>query len=71
MAWSGWGFSVLAVLWQARALNAARKLMRLPWGYAWTMPAGAAVYAVILLASVVQYHTGGNAWKGRRYGAGA
>ncbi|MEM1107638.1 MAG: glycosyltransferase family 2 protein [Planctomycetota bacterium] len=61
------GVSLLTVAWQARALNAGRKLMKLPWPYAWTMPIGSAIYGVILAASVLQYHTKGNAWKGRRY----
>ena len=61
--------AVAAVLLQARALNAARKLMRLPVGYAWTLNAGSAAYAAILLASAWRYHRGGNRWAGRTYGA--
>lgn len=57
-----------AVLWQARALNASRKLMHLPARYAWTMVPGGAVYTVILAASAWRYHRGGNLWSGRRYG---
>ncbi|MEM6458788.1 MAG: glycosyltransferase family 2 protein [Planctomycetota bacterium] len=70
-----WPVALLAALWlaatllQARALNAVRKLMRLPWPYAWTMPLGSAAYAAILLASAIQHHTTGNRWKGRRYPA--
>jgi len=60
--------SLVTVLLQARSLNTARKLKRLPWGYAWTMLPGSAAYAVILLVSMWQHHTVGNAWKGRRYG---
>lgn len=59
--------SLLTVLWQARAMNGARKLMNMPWVYAWTMPLGSIVYVAIIVASVWQYHTKGNAWKGRRY----
>lgn len=59
--------SLLTVAWQARALNAGRKLMNMSWPYAWTLPMGSAVYGVIIVASVWQYHTTGNAWKGRRY----
>ncbi|MEM9915169.1 MAG: glycosyltransferase [Planctomycetota bacterium] len=59
--------SLLTVAWQARALNAGRKLMNMPWPYAWTLPIGSAAYAAIIVASVAQYHTKGNAWKGRRY----
>ncbi len=59
--------ALLALAWQARALNAGRKLMNMPWPYAWTLPIGSAVYAAIIAASVWQYHTKGNAWKGRRY----
>ncbi|MBB6429657.1 glycosyltransferase [Algisphaera agarilytica] len=59
--------SLLTVAWQARALNAGRKLMSMPWPYAWTLPIGSAIYALIIAASVWQYHTKGNAWKGRRY----
>ncbi|MEM6855064.1 MAG: glycosyltransferase family 2 protein [Planctomycetota bacterium] len=59
--------SLLTVAWQARALNAGRKLMNMPWPYAWTLPIGSAAYAAIIIASVAQYHTKGNAWKGRRY----
>lgn len=59
----------LVVGLQARALNTARKLMHLPWGYAWSMPIGSAVYLAIILTSIGQYHTKGNAWKGRRYAA--
>ncbi|MEL7088660.1 MAG: glycosyltransferase family 2 protein, partial [Planctomycetota bacterium] len=69
MSWATLGLSALTVIWQARALNTARKLMDLPWAYAWTMPIGSAAYAVILAASVLHYHTKGNAWKGRRYTA--
>lgn len=66
---------------QARALNAARKLagphrkgqphappvLPLSRWYAWTMPIGNAAYGVIVLASMWQAYTKGNAWKGRRY----
>jgi hypothetical protein len=69
LPWATLGLSVLTVLWQARALNTARKIMGLPWGYAWTMPIGSLAYGVILLASVWHYYTKGNAWKGRRYRA--
>lgn len=69
MLWTTFGLSALTVLWQARALNTARKIMGMPWGYTWTMPLGSAVYAVILAASMWHYHTKGNAWKGRRYSA--
>jgi hypothetical protein len=60
--------SVAAVLWQARALNAARKVMGVTWPYAWTMPIGSGAYVALILASMIQYHTKGNRWKGRRYG---
>ena len=60
--------SVAAVLWQARALNAARKVMHVGWPYAWTMALGSAAYSAIILASMLHYHTKGNTWKGRRYG---
>ena len=69
MLWTTFGLSAVTLLWQARALNAARKIMGLPWGYAWTLPIGSAIYAVIVVASLLQYHTKGNAWKGRRYSA--
>ena len=59
-----------AVLWQARALNTSRKLMRLPLRYAWTMVPGAAAYTAIIAASAWRYHRGGNLWAGRRYGPG-
>ncbi len=62
-------FSVVALLAQARALNAVRKLMDLPARYAWTTPLGSAAYLLIILASMMQYHTRGNTWKGRRYHA--
>ena len=69
----GWVPAVSAALWgstwlfHARALNATRKLMHLPWFYAWTMPAGSVCYLAILVGSVWRYHTGGSIWKGRRY----
>ena len=59
--------SLLTVACQARALNAGRMLMNMPWPYAWTLPIGSAAYAAIIIASVAQYHTKGNAWTGRRY----
>lgn len=63
------GLSLLTVLLHARSLNTTRKLMHLPWPYAWSMLPGNAAYTVILIASVWQHHTRGNLWKGRRYGA--
>ena len=62
------GLAGAAVLWQARALNASRKLMDLPARYAWTMLPGGAVYTLILAASAWRYYRGGNLWSGRRYG---
>ncbi len=64
------GAALAAVLWQARALNAMRKLMQLPARYAWSMAPGAAVYTAIVVASAWRYHRGGNLWAGRRYGPG-
>lgn len=61
--------SLAAVLLTARALNTARKLMDQPRWLAWTMPVGSAIYVAIILASVLHYHTRGNAWKGRHYGS--
>ncbi|MEO1237967.1 MAG: glycosyltransferase family 2 protein [Planctomycetota bacterium] len=61
--------ALVTLLLQARALNAARKLMRLRWPYAWTLPIGSAACLVITLASIFAHHTRGNAWKGRRYPA--
>ncbi|MEM8738489.1 MAG: glycosyltransferase [Planctomycetota bacterium] len=69
-AWLGVALlAAAALLLQARALNAARKLMRLPWPYAWTLPLGSAAYLVITFVSILHYYTKGNAWKGRRYAA--
>ncbi len=62
--------SLLTVVLTARALNATRKMMRLPAWYAWTMTPGSAIYCAIIVTSAVRHHTVGNAWKGRRYGAG-
>ncbi|MEM9753004.1 MAG: glycosyltransferase family 2 protein, partial [Planctomycetota bacterium] len=77
--------ATLTTLFQARALNAVRKLARptpthpeqphelgtrpVPARYAWTMPIGSAAYSVILLASMWHAHTRGNVWKGRSYKA--
>lgn len=61
------GTSLASVLLIARALNTARRLMEQPPWLAWTMSIGSGIYVAIILASMVQYHTGGNAWKGRRY----
>ncbi|MEM7624934.1 MAG: glycosyltransferase [Planctomycetota bacterium] len=63
--------SLATVLLHARSLNTTRRLMHLPWWYMWTMLPGNATYAVILLVSVLHYHTKGNTWKGRRYPAAA
>ena len=61
--------AMVALLAQARALNAVRRIMDLPPAWAWTTPPGSAAYLVIILGSILQYHTTGNAWKGRRYRA--
>ena len=61
--------AAVALLAQARALNAVRRILDLPPAWAWTTPPGSAAYLVIILASVIQYHTTGNTWKGRRYRA--
>ncbi len=68
LAATAWFASVLTLPLQARVLNAARRVMRLPAAYAWTLPIGSAIYAAIILASVWRYYRGGNRWKGRSYG---
>ncbi len=60
--------ALLTVLLPAAALNVVRNMFRLPWYYAFSMPPGSAIYLGILVASVWDYHRGGNVWKGRRYG---
>lgn len=63
------GLAGLAVWLQARALGKLRRALGLAWWYGWTVPAGSAVYAAILLASMFQHHAqGGGVWKGRRFG---
>lgn len=61
------GLAGLAVLMQARALNAVRKFSDLSGWYAWTTPIGSGLYMLILLASMHLHHTGGSHWKGRRF----
>ena len=56
------------ILLQARVMNGVRKTFNLPWRYAFSLPAGAAIYLPIALASIWRYYRGGNNWKGRAYG---
>lgn len=69
-AMAGWmlGFATVAYLLQTRAMNSLRRLLDLPWPYAFVMPVGTAIYVAIVWASVWRYYSGGNVWKGRRYG---
>ncbi len=69
LALASLALAVLGTLLGARALNTTRKLLSLPWWYSFTMPIGAGVYAVFVLASMWQFYSGGNTWKGRRYAA--
>ncbi len=59
--------SLAAVVLQVRPMNAVRKVLNLPWGYAFSLPVGSALYLSIIVASFVHYHRGGNRWKGRSY----
>lgn len=67
LAWWVLAQSVLLVLLQARAMNKIRQVFNLGWGYAFSLPLGAALFGMILWGSVVAYYRGGNTWKGRKY----
>ncbi|MEO0586405.1 MAG: glycosyltransferase, partial [Planctomycetota bacterium] len=68
-AWLTFACGATAYLGGVRITNAVRKLLSLPMWYAFTMPIGVAVGCLFLMGSAWQYYTGGNRWKGRRYGA--
>jgi len=67
IAWACVAGSFITVLLQTRAMNAIRKMMGLKWWWAWSVPAGSALYSVFMIVSVWRYYVGGNKWKGRSY----
>ncbi|WP_428386990.1 glycosyltransferase [Mucisphaera sp.] len=60
--------ALAATLLGVRAMNASRKFAELPWPYALSLAPGSILYLAIILASIRDYYTAGNTWKGRTYG---
>jgi hypothetical protein len=67
LAWLTLCGSLAVLLLQARAMNAVRTILGLRWWWAWSVPAGSALYSVFIIASMWRYYFGGNVWKGRTY----
>lgn len=67
MAWLAVALSMLLVLLQARPMNDIRRMLRLPWPFAFAVSPGSFLYLLITVASMWQYYRKGNVWKGRSY----
>ena len=67
-AWTAAGLAVVGTLLQVRLMNRMRRWLALRWYYSLSAPIGAAIVLLIAAASVWRYYSGGNVWKGRRYG---
>ena len=62
------GVASLAWISQARVFVLACRLSDLSPSYAWSAPLGALIYCGFVIESFRKARTGGNLWKGRRYG---
>ena len=67
-AWTAAGLAAMSTMLQGRLMNRMRCWLALRWYYSLVAPIGSAIVLLIAAASVWRYYSGGNVWKGRRYG---
>jgi chlorobactene glucosyltransferase len=60
--------AALTLVLQGAVMNSVRRYLELGVHYIGAIPAGAAIYFPVIVASIWRYYRGGNRWKGRSFG---